>query len=138
MSCRQELSRSSSGVVAKMYILRSNVLGRPSLVAVCAGVKHIRVQCFARERHSECTVAGQKVVSTCRCVSKLPAIGLVCAAVRLEHYGYAWEVVAVPGRLPLHVGIAGHCTGRSGNRRMGFPNQAAHRSFAVLGVGVGS
>ena len=131
-------SRSFSSAVGKTCILRSNVLVLPCLVEVCAGVKSTHVQCFAKERHSECTAAGWKVAWTCRCILTLLATALVYVVGSLGHYDYALEVAAVPVLHPLHVGIAGHCTDRCGSRRMGSPNQAVHHSFAVSRAGVGN
>jgi len=73
-------TRSFSGVVGKTCILHWNALGLPNLVELCAGAKNTRVQCFAKEMHMECTVAGRKVVLTCRCISTLRATGLVYVA----------------------------------------------------------
>ena len=79
VSCRKESFRSFLGVAAKTCTLRLNVPDLPSLVAVCAGAKNIRVRCLAEERHSGCTVAGWKVGLTCRYTSMRRATGLVYA-----------------------------------------------------------
>ena len=79
VSCRKESFRSFLGVAAKTCTLRLNVPDLPSLVAVCVEVKNTHVQCFAKERHSGCTVGGWKVELTCRCISMRQATGLAYA-----------------------------------------------------------